>query len=342
MGGRREGPAVLRYGFPVPGQVDDAGQRRVTVIGDALIDEVRDRGTVRRFVGGSALNVAVRLSRLSVPSTLIAMVGSDPAGRRIRRYATEHGVALLATPSPLGSARAISERAAGEPAYTFNSAARERRTSLGPGQLEAIRAARWVVASGFPFDDSCQAEELLSAVPQPEERMILDPNPRHGLLQDRRAFCANMECAAARSRLVKIGSEDAALLYGQSGQSVAARLVDRGARAVLVTSGPRGAFVQTAEGARFSVPAATLEGPVVDTMGSGDATLASIVGALVKIPRGDSLDIDWGAALHDAMLVAAATCRSYGALLRLPADPEKPAPPRPDKQSPVASENARL
>ncbi|MFZ8396228.1 PfkB family carbohydrate kinase, partial [Staphylococcus aureus] len=59
---------------------------RVVVIGDALIDELRDDEGVREFVGGAALNVAVGLSRLGVPASLIAMVGDDAAGDQIRAY----------------------------------------------------------------------------------------------------------------------------------------------------------------------------------------------------------------------------------------------------------------
>ena len=53
---------------------------RVVVVGDALIDELRDEAGVREFVGGAALNVAVGVSRLGVPASLIAMVGDDSAG----------------------------------------------------------------------------------------------------------------------------------------------------------------------------------------------------------------------------------------------------------------------
>jgi len=76
---------------------------RVVVIGDALIDELRDDSGVREFVGGAALNVAVGLTRLGVPTTLIAMLGDDEAGAHIRAYLTDYGVELLASPSALGS-----------------------------------------------------------------------------------------------------------------------------------------------------------------------------------------------------------------------------------------------
>src|SRR5687767_12336550 len=100
---------------------------RVVVIGDALIDELRDEHGVREFVGGAALNVAVGLSRLGVPTTLIAMLGDDEAGEHIRAYLADFGVQLLATPSSLGTSRAVSTRSpSGEPVYEFNAAAQAR------------------------------------------------------------------------------------------------------------------------------------------------------------------------------------------------------------------------
>src|SRR5688500_4369824 len=97
------------------------------VVGDALIDEIRDDGGVRELVGGAALNVAVGLRRLGVPTTLIAMVGDDEAGAHIREYLDDHDVRLIASDAPQGSSRAIVERDAnGEPVYVFNQAAQRR------------------------------------------------------------------------------------------------------------------------------------------------------------------------------------------------------------------------
>src|SRR6188508_1776806 len=105
---------------------------RVVVIGDALIDELRDDSGVREFVGGAALNVAVGLSRLGVPATLIAMVGDDDAGSHIRSCLSDFGVELIATPGELGTSRAVSTRSgSGEPEYVFNDAAKGRRIRFG-------------------------------------------------------------------------------------------------------------------------------------------------------------------------------------------------------------------
>jgi len=81
---------------------------RVAVIGDALIDELRDRSQSIEFVGGAALNIAVGLSVLGIPSTLIAMVGDDSDGEVIRRYLDDYLVTLLASPSEFGTMLAIS------------------------------------------------------------------------------------------------------------------------------------------------------------------------------------------------------------------------------------------
>ena len=52
----------------------------VVVIGDGLIDEIRDDDGVRTFVGGAALNVAVGLTVLGVPATLVCTLGADDEG----------------------------------------------------------------------------------------------------------------------------------------------------------------------------------------------------------------------------------------------------------------------
>lgn len=288
---------------------------RVVVIGDALIDELRDDTGVREFVGGAALNVAVGLSRLGLPTSLIAMVGDDEAGAHIRTYLDDYGVDLVATPSPLGSSRAVSTRVNGEPVYEFNAAAWDRRIRFGEDEVRAIRTAAIVVVTCFPFDDAEQTAELAAALAGAPGRLAVDPNPRTGMLHDRARFVDGFERVAALADLVKVGDDDAELLYGESLDAVAARLRDGGAAAVLATRGAAGATVR-AEGVEAQRPIADAPGPVVDTMGAGDAVLSSAVASL--LPGGPVSPEGWEQLLTTAMEVAAATCRFEGALLRLP------------------------
>lgn len=297
-------------------------QGRVVVVGDALIDEMRDDLGVREFVGGAALNVAVGVARLGIPTTLIAMVGDDAAGARIRAYLADFDVELLATPSPLGTSRAVSERAGGaEPVYVFNAAAQARRVRFGDAERAAIADAPMTVVSCFPFDDAAQAAEFATAVHGSSTRLVIDPNPRTGMMSDLAEFVAGFEDLAPRASLVKIGDDDAHLMFGESLDDSAERMRELGVPIVLGTRGADGAFVRAVAlgDDEFVAPIADLPGRVVDTMGAGDATLSAVVARLAQ--DGEPRDAEgWRGVLDEAMLIAAATCRFEGALLRTPSE----------------------
>lgn len=289
-------------------------QERVVVVGDALIDELRDDRGVREFVGGAALNVAVGLGRLGVRTSLIAMVGDDEDGAHIRAYLGDFGVELIATASSRGTSRAVSVRSgAGEPEYVFNDAAKSRRIRFGDAERSAIAVAPYVVVSCFPFDDVAQTLELAEAVRG--AAVVMDPNPRSGMLTDRAEFVRGFEQLVPDAALIKVGDDDAQLLYGVELDVLRARLIDLGAAAVLATHGAAGATLEAAD-VLVTRPVSTLPGAIVDTMGAGDATLAAAVASLVLDRPGD--EDAWALTLERAMDVAAATCRFEGALLRLP------------------------
>ena len=284
------------------------------MIGDALIDEIRDRAGVRELVGGAALNVAVGLRRLGVPTTLIAMVGEDEAGAHIREYLSDHGVRLIASAAPLGSSRAIVQRGAdGEPQYVFNEAAQRRSIRYSDEAREAIAAAGLVAISCFPFDVPAEVEALVDALAG--ARVAVDPNPRTGMLSDREEFVRGFERLAASAALVKVGADDAAILYDGDLDALRARLRDLGAAAVLATAGAAGATIDAGAGV-VSAPIAELPGAVIDTVGAGDATLAAVSEGLVSAAPTELEE--WRALLLRAMDVAAATCRAEGGLLRTP------------------------
>ena len=243
------------------------------VVGDALIDEIHDGGGVRELVGGAALNVAVGLRRLGVPTTLIAMVGEDEAGAHIREYLDDHDVRLIASEAPLGSSRAIVQRASdGEPVYVFNEAAQRRSIRYSGEAVQAIADSGLVAVSCFPFDVPAEVDALLDAVG--DARLAVDPNPRSGMLSDRAEFVRGFERAAAGASIVKVGADDASLLYDGDLEALRARLRALGVSAVLATAGADGAALESDAGI-VTAPISTLPGRVVDTVGAGDATPVS-------------------------------------------------------------------
>jgi fructokinase len=289
---------------------------RVVVVGDALIDELRDDTGVLEFVGGAALNVAVGVSRLGVPASLIAMVGDDAAGEHIRAYLGDYGVELMASPSPYGSSRAVSTRTGGgEPTYVFNEAAKARRIRFGDAERAAMQDAAMVVVSCFPFDDRDQTQEFGEALAASGARYAIDPNPRSGMLSDHAEFVRGFEELARGAALVKVGEDDARLLYGHPLDALRDRLVALGVPAILATEGAAGATLEAGD-IVVTRPISTFPGRVIDTMGAGDAAFAATVAALVQ--GTPSSEEAWGAVLRSAMDVAAATCRFEGALLRTP------------------------
>lgn len=288
---------------------------RVVVIGDALVDEMRDEHGSVDAPGGSALNVAVGLAILGVPATLIAMVGDDADGDQLRDYLAGFDVELLAAPSALGTGRAVSDRSAGEPTYAFSDAALGRSIRYDDTMLAAIAAAPLVAISSYPLDTPAEEAALVAALAG-RDNVLVDPNPRSGFLRDRAAFTAALERLAATSRLVKIGDEDARLLYNRGVESVADAFAALGARVVLATEGANGATVLV-DGERIHRPIATDARPVIDTMGAGDATFASIIARLAREPG--ALDASaWSDSLGDAMGIAAETIRHAGGRLRVP------------------------
>jgi len=284
------------------------------VIGDALIDEIHDDGGIRELVGGAALNVAVGLRRLGIPTTLIAMVGDDEAGEHIREYLVDHYVALVSSEAPLGSSRAIVHRDAnGEPSYVFNEAAQQRSIRYGDEARQAIAEADLAVISCFPFDRTSEVDAAATALAG--VRVAIDPNPRAGMLSDLAEFVRGFERLAADAVIVKVGADDAALLYDGDLDALRARLRALGAGSVLATAGKDGAVLESDAGI-VTAPISYLPGPIVDTVGAGDATLSAVAEGIVGATPGRAEE--WQGLLERAMDVAAATCRAEGGLLRTP------------------------
>ena len=65
------------------------------VVGEALVDVVVPvDGESHEAVGGSPLNVAVGLSRLEVPTTLVTRIGEDRHGEMLQGHLRDSGVTL--------------------------------------------------------------------------------------------------------------------------------------------------------------------------------------------------------------------------------------------------------
>lgn len=289
--------------------------RGVVTIGDCIIDEVHAEGREpQRFAGGAGLNLAAGIARLGLPSTLVTRVGQDRDGFYLLRYARERGIRVVNTPTVDPTGVAISTRLNGEPSYAFAPAMFRRRISFRTEALEALSRAGAVIVNSYPLENTAYAEELVRALAVAPGLRIADPNPRPRLIGSMAAFRRGFEKVLPGVTLAKLSDEDVHLIYGSDWQSAAGRLFNLGAETILFSHGANGATVVERSGLRVQVPVASRPEPIVDTMGAGDATLASLVASVLTAGRPRSAD-DWRRYLSDAMAVAAATCRQAGAEL---------------------------
>jgi fructokinase len=290
----------------------------VVTIGDCIVDMVETAGRSAEWhPGGAGLNFAVGIARLGLPSTLVSRIGMDRNGFRLLRHLRNEGVLLVNSPNVDFTGVATSSRVNGEPSYRFTPSMYRRRIRLTPAAAEAIEGAAAVTINSFPFGDPLQCSNLAEALHGASGRIIVDPNPRPRLVSDLDRFREGFERICRHAWLVKLSDEDVALLYSANEAIALARIFAADVDVVLVTRGPLGASLIARAGPAVRVPAAQLDQPIVDTMGAGDATLASLVAFVVRRGAPNSED-GWLACLSEAMEVAAWTCRSAGGQLARP------------------------
>jgi len=301
------------------------------VVGESLVDIVVPAGGGDRHdaVGGSCLNVAVGLSRLDVPTTLMTRIGEDRLGEMIVDHVQASAVKLSegsVVPGGVTSTATAHLDEQHTATYDFEivwdlptQALPDGTTGLHVGSLgSALAPGRAAVV------------DLVRQAVDADVFVSFDPNTRPFFLDDvARAWHEVLEIAGG-TRLLKLSDEDLRLLRPDDAEDdVCRQLLSSGrTELVVLTRGEKGAKAFT-DGAVIDVPAPPTE--VVDTVGAGDSFMAATLAMLN----------DWGvltggegalSALDDdrvellvrgAITAAAITCSRRGA--NPPRRPELPA-----------------
>lgn len=253
-----------------------AAPGNVVVVGEALVDVVvSPDGSTTEAPGGSPLNVAVTLSRLGVPTTLVTALGDDARGDRVAEHLAASGVDLADGARSLAATSTAVARLGADGAATYDF---DLHWELPAGPLPA---APVVHAGSLGLFLPPGAEVVRAELERAAERSLvtLDPNARPTLVPDAEATRAAFEQACAHAHVVKLSDEDADWLYpGTSVDAVVDRLLGLGLRLVGVTRG--------AAGVRLASPAASTDVPapaarVADTIGAGDSFMGALVQQLV-------------------------------------------------------------
>jgi fructokinase len=283
----------------------------VLMLGEALIDIVERGGDAVEHVGGSPANVAVGVARQGIAATLLTRIGSDDRGRRIAAQVETSGARIAEaswTDAATSTARARI-RADGSAEYDF-----QIDWSLDDAAVAALVDAASVVHAGSIglFLQPGGAAVLAGLVRAQHAGAIVtvDPNIRPTLVGD--DAVAISERAFAAASVVKLSDEDAEALYpGVDAEDVLARIATFGPRVVVMTRGAEGALALGAGGVVVAEP---LRVDVADTIGAGDAFMASLVVSAVDDPgllAGDDAALE--RALRRAAVTAGVTVSRPGA-----------------------------
>jgi fructokinase len=268
----------------------------VIAVGEALIDFIstpvadgpESRELFRPVPGGSPYNTAIALSRLGVKTSYMSRISRDLFGEMLLDHLAANGVGVSLVkrtddPSTLAFVRKNRD---GHPEYAF---------------FTNGSADRNLDDADFPTDLSPQVECItcgsISLVAEPSgsviERFVLresssrtivfDPNIRRSLIVDAAAYRKRVEAIASVATIVKTSDEDLDWIVGRDGvrngkcdfHADAARLLDLGARMVVVTRGASGS-VAVLPGRTIAVDAVE-PSPGGDTVGAGDTYGAALV-----------------------------------------------------------------
>ena len=273
-------------------------ESRVVVAGETVVDLRRGPdGAVTPHPGGSPANVAVALGRLGRPVQLLTAIGTDAYGDLARAHLAESHVQVSAAAVARTSTARVRIAADGGADYDLDilvDLPDERPVNMAWLHIGSLAA-------------------LLPPAADKVLHLARETTGRHSVSYDlnfRRPVAAadrrRVEELVSLSSVVKLSDEDAALYDRQvSAEDLALSWLRLGPEIVVVTRAADGAVALTRSGDRLVVPAAD-GGPVVDTIGAGDAFMAGLIHAMCE-------EVELVAALAAASVIARRTCEVPGA-----------------------------
>jgi len=282
---------------------------RVLVIGESLVDVIvaEDGSPISAHPGGSAVNVAVGLARLAVPTVFHTRLGTDANGRLVAAHLRDAGVDLSQGSIHAGATSTAIARTGVDGAVSY-----EFDLAWDPEEVDT-RGVDLVHTGSIATALLPGADTVEAILERTDARISFDPNIRPSIVGDREDVRERVESIVARSYVAKASDEDLAWLYpGREASEVLERWAGLGAELVVVTRGADGAEALCHGLRTFTVAPRTA---VVDTIGAGDSFMAGLLRGVVATGLADV-----PALLDFAVRCAAITVSRRGAQPPLLAD----------------------
>jgi fructokinase len=300
----------------------------VAVAGEALVDMVPApvEGYFELAPGGSPANVALGLTRLGVPTRLLARIPHDMLGVRIREHLAGNGVGLEhvvdATEQTSLAMVAVGEDGGATYDFRVDGTADWQWTGAElDGALDGPVVALHSGSLALTTPPGAAVLRELMTRAAATATVSYDPNCRPMLMGEPADVLTGVHELLAVADVVKVSAEDLEwLLPDTSPEEVLEDWLGRGPAVVAVTLGGDGVLGGTSAGVRSRRPGVPVT--VIDTVGAGDTFSAALLaglhrrGLLGADARPDLRAVDedtFDALLDEAALAAAITCSRRGA-----------------------------
>ena len=227
----------------------------IVVAGEALIDlaPTPDGGAFVPHAGGGPFNTAIALGRLATPVAYLGRLSTDGFGRLLRQRLVDDGVDLrlavdTADPTTLAL---VTLSDAGEASYSFytdGTSGCGLRTDQLPARLPDEVEAIHFGSLGIVLEPGASGLEALVERERGRRLLSLDPNVRPAIIPDMEVYRHRLERLVARVDMVRLSTDDVALLGDASPAALAERWLAAGAALIVVTAGREGSVAYRAGG----------------------------------------------------------------------------------------------
>ncbi len=267
------------------------------VIGEALIDytpagkSADGHNLYEENPGGACANLACAAAKLGTNTGFIGKVGADTQGGLLAKSISNCGVdvsGMVYDPDQYTTLSFVSLTDAGERDFSF---ARKPGADTCLRKNE-VQSRLWKNAKALHFgalalNANPTRDTTLEIVDKAKEQgtiICYDANYRDFLWEARSAYRGRSLLAIAKTDVLKISEEEAAIVTETDDLEKAANiLLKSGPSIVCITLGEQGCFIKTKEGEVHSNALKVQK--VVDTTGAGDCFFGAFLNQLLRLPK---------------------------------------------------------
>lgn len=251
-------------------------KKQVLCFGEVLWDVIGKE----KKAGGAPMNVARHLVQQHVDVQFASRVGDDKLGTQLTTFLKESGLYsnLIQVDSDLTTCEVkVILDAQGQATYVFPERTSWDNIQVDDNLLHAAKNAASIVFGSLACRDQVTHDTLLNLLDETDAVKIFDVNlrPPHYTM-------ATIETLAARASVVKMNEDEANLLVGGSSGDLKEKITEfrkkYHTKTICVTRGENGAIIWH-DYEFFEHPGYAVN--VEDTVGAGDAFLASFIAGIV-------------------------------------------------------------